>query len=71
MDTKASPHDEVKNVLEWFEAMHSANLPVRGTVIREKATRVAVLLGIDNFNLYYSIPVLRGCWSGFNSRVNR
>jgi hypothetical protein len=44
--------DELENVcIEWFKEMCCANLPIRRTLIREKATRVALKSGIDGFSL--------------------
>jgi centromere protein B len=47
---KSSPYDEMKKILiEWYEGMCSANLPINGVLLKEKAIRVATRLRIENF----------------------
>jgi hypothetical protein len=38
-----------KVLIEWFEEMCSSNLPINGTLIKEKAIRVAERLKLENF----------------------
>jgi centromere protein B len=37
-----------KILIEWFEGMRSANLPINGVLLKEKAIRVATRLRIEN-----------------------
>jgi hypothetical protein len=47
---KSPPYDEMEKILiEWFEGMHSAKLPINGVLLKEKAIRVATRLRIENF----------------------
>jgi hypothetical protein len=49
---KSSPCDETEKVLiKWFEGMRSSNLPINGTLIKEKAIRVAKKLKLENFKV--------------------
>jgi hypothetical protein len=35
---KSSPYDEMEKILiEWFEGMRSANLPISGVLLKEKS----------------------------------
>jgi hypothetical protein len=44
---KSSPYDEMEKILiEWFEGMRSANLPINCVLLKEKAIRVATRLRI-------------------------
>jgi centromere protein B len=38
-----------KILIEWFEGMRSANLPINGVLLKKKAIRVATRLRIENF----------------------
>jgi centromere protein B len=50
INIKSSPYDEMEKILiEWFEGMRSANLPINGVLLKEKAIRVAIRLRIENF----------------------
>ena len=46
---KSSPYDEVEKILiQWFEGMCSAILPINSVLLKEKAIRVASRLRIEN-----------------------
>jgi hypothetical protein len=39
---KTSPNEELKTLLvQWFQQMRSENIPVNGTMLQEKATKIA------------------------------
>lgn len=48
---KKSPYDELEVILvKWFKEARAANVPVNGTILREKALEIADrLVGLDDF----------------------
>jgi centromere protein B len=47
---KSSPYDEMEKILiVWFDGMCSANPPIKGVLLKEKAIRVATRLRTENF----------------------
>ena len=48
---KKSPYDELEAILlKWFKEARAANVPVNGTILREKALEIADrLVGLENF----------------------
>jgi hypothetical protein len=55
INTKASAHGELEKIqTEWFEGMHSANLPISGTIIRQKTARDGPKLRTNYFNFKVS-----------------
>lgn len=47
---KACPHQDLQNVLmEWYEGMHSENLPIKRAIIWQKVNKITLTIGTDNF----------------------
>lgn len=48
---RVGKNEEVnEKLLEWFRQVRSQNVPVNGTILREKATEIALRLGVDDFS---------------------
>lgn len=49
---RKTPFEEIENVLFlWFKRARSANFPISGPILEEKAGEIASQLGIDNFKM--------------------
>ncbi|XP_042911244.1 tigger transposable element-derived protein 6 [Parasteatoda tepidariorum] len=47
---KKSPYDEIEGILvKWFKEARDSNVPVNGTILREKAQEIADRLGLKDF----------------------
>jgi hypothetical protein len=47
---KTSPNEELETLLvQWLQQMRSENIPINRPVLREKATKIALNLKIENF----------------------
>lgn len=52
MRMRTTPYEELENVLfVWFKRARSANFPVSGPILAEKAREIATRMGIENFNI--------------------
>jgi hypothetical protein len=50
INMKTLPNEELRTLLvQWFQQMRSENIPINGPVLREKATKIALRLNIENF----------------------
>ena len=44
---KSSPYEELESYLfEWFKEVHSTNIPINGSVLKEKPLEIAIKLRI-------------------------
>jgi hypothetical protein len=50
MNIKLGANEELekKHLLEWFQQMHSENVPISRNILPQKATDIALCLKIDN-----------------------
>ncbi|XP_049799604.1 tigger transposable element-derived protein 4-like [Schistocerca nitens] len=47
---KQSTYDEMEKVLlTWFQQARAANIPINGTILKEKVLQISLQLGMDNF----------------------
>jgi hypothetical protein len=52
MNIKLGTNEGLENILlEWFQQMRSENMPVRRTILHQKATNFALCLKINNFKI--------------------